>query len=132
MGRNFLVDFDILSPPKVTQPLCTQKSTNRFPVAPSLCAISFSWCGKIKSSPPPCKSRVGPQYFMLIAEHSMCHPGRPGPHGLGQEGSPGLADFQSAKSSGSSLLSPTSTREPDCRSSMRFLESFPYSGNVRT
>ena len=25
---------------------------------------------------------------MLIAEHSMCQPGRPGPHGLSQAGSP--------------------------------------------
>ena len=30
----------------------------------------------------------------------MCQPGRPGPHGDGHAGSPGLADFQSAKSSG--------------------------------
>ena len=28
----------------------------------------------------------------------MCQPGRPGPHGVGHDGSPGLADFQRAKS----------------------------------
>ena len=28
----------------------------------------------------------------------MCHPGRPGPHGEGHEGSPDLEAFQSAKS----------------------------------
>jgi len=28
----------------------------------------------------------------------MCHPGRPGPHGEGQEGSPGFEAFHSAKS----------------------------------
>jgi hypothetical protein len=31
----------------------------------------------------------------------MCQPGRPGPHGEGHAGSPGLAAFHSAKSSGS-------------------------------
>ena len=30
----------------------------------------------------------------------MCHPGRPGPHGEGQAGSPGLDDFHNAKSAG--------------------------------
>ena len=28
----------------------------------------------------------------------MCHPGRPGPHGEGHEGSPDLEAFQSTKS----------------------------------
>ena len=28
----------------------------------------------------------------------MCQPGRPGPQGLAQDGSPGLADFHRAKS----------------------------------
>jgi hypothetical protein len=28
-----------------------------------------------------------------MAEHSMCHPGRPGPQGEGHDGSPSLADF---------------------------------------
>ena len=40
---------------------------------------------------------------MLIALHSMCQPGRPGPHGLGQVGSPGAAACQRRKSSGSSF-----------------------------
>ena len=48
-----------------------------------------------------------------MATHSMCQPGRPGPHGEGQVGSLGLADFQRAKSSGSSLNSSTSTRAPE-------------------
>ncbi len=34
----------------------------------------------------------------LITLHSMCQPGLPAPHGESQLGSPGLADFQSAKS----------------------------------
>eukprot|EP00798_Chlamydomonas_sp_ICE-L_P028259 gene28261-31364_t len=33
--------------------------------------------------------------------HSMCQPGRPGPQGLGQEGSPGLAPFHNVKILGS-------------------------------
>jgi hypothetical protein len=31
-----------------------------------------------------------------IAEHSMCQPGRPWPHGLGQLSSPGYGAFQRA------------------------------------
>ena len=34
----------------------------------------------------------------------MCQPGRPVPHGDGHDGSPGLAAFHSAKSSGVALL----------------------------
>ena len=30
---------------------------------------------------------------MLIAEHSMCQPGRPGPIGVSQDGSPGFGPF---------------------------------------
>ena len=33
-----------------------------------------------------------------ITEHSICHPGRPWPHGDDQKGSPGLDAFHSAKS----------------------------------
>ena len=45
-------------------------------------------------------SKCWPRYFMLMAEHSMCQPGRPGPQGLSHDGSPGLDLFQSAKSPG--------------------------------
>ena len=41
-----------------------------------------------------------PRYFVAIAEHSRCQPGRPLPHGVSHDGSPGFALFQSAKSSG--------------------------------
>lgn len=47
---------------------------------------------------------VSPTISEAITEHSMCHPGRPLPHGDGQEGSPGLEAFQRAKSSGDRLL----------------------------
>ncbi len=50
---------------------------------------------------------------MLIAEHSMCQPGRPCPQGDGQDGSPGLALFQRAKSRTSSFsYSSSATRSP--------------------
>ena len=38
-----------------------------------------------------------------MQQTSMCQPGRPGPQGEGQDGSPGLDDFQSAKSDGCSF-----------------------------
>ena len=47
-----------------------------------------------------------------MVTHSMCQPGRPGPHGDGQVGSPGLAAFHRAKSSGFSLALSTSTLAP--------------------
>ena len=50
---------------------------------------------------------------MLIAEHSMCQPGRPGPISVSHDGSPGLGPFHRAKSRTSSLpYSSASTRSP--------------------
>ena len=46
-------DFDIFSASRLTKPLWIQQRTKGLPVAPSDWAISFSWCGKIRSSPPP-------------------------------------------------------------------------------
>ncbi len=65
-----------------------------------------------------------------MAEHSRCQPGRPGPHGVGQDGSPGLAPFHSVKSRGSRL--PTPADSPCCTSSRRWPDSWPYSGNELT
>ena len=48
--------------------------------------------------PPEWISMLSPNISDAITEHSMCHPSRPGPHGEGQEGSPDLEAFQSAKS----------------------------------
>lgn len=39
-----------------------------------------------------------PSTSLAITLHSICHPGRPGPHGESHAGSPGFDDFQSAKS----------------------------------
>ena len=60
-----------------------------------------------------------------IAEHSMCQPGRPLPHGESQAGSPSLACFHSTKSSGSCLPGSTSTRSPARRSSSDLPDSLP-------
>ena len=43
-----------------------------------------------------------------MAEHSMCHPGRPWPQGDAQEISPGLAAFQTPKSAAFFLPEPAS------------------------
>ena len=66
---------------------------------------------------------------MLMAEHSMCQPGRPSPIAVDQLGSPARAPFQSAKSRTSSLLySSASTRSPTrcCVGSRR--ARAPYAG----
>ena len=47
-----------------------------------------------------------------MATHSVCQPGRPGPHGDSQVGSPGRAFFHRTKSSGERFSSPGSTRAP--------------------
>ena len=87
-----------------TIPLCIQIRASGTPRAASVWAISFSWWGKTRSMPPPWMSKSAPSSFSAIAEHSMCQPGRPSPHGDGQAvSSSGLRAFQSAKSSGSSL-----------------------------
>ena len=55
---------------------------------------------------------------MLMAEHSMCQPGRPGPIAVSHDGSPGFGAFHSAKSRTSSLAySSASTRSPTRSSS---------------
>ncbi len=49
---------------------------------------------------PEWMSSLGPIVDDAMAEHSMCQPGRPRPHGDSHTGSPGLAAFHSAKSYG--------------------------------
>lgn len=46
---------------------------------------------------------LSPNIAEAMTEHSICHPGRPGPHGEGQKGSPGFDAFHSAKSAGERL-----------------------------
>ena len=84
----------------------------------------------MRSIPPPWMSKCGASDLPAIAEHSMCHPGRPCPHGLSQPRPSGSLAFHSAKSSGSRFTSPTSTRAPASRSSMLRCESLPYPGKA--
>ena len=95
-------DLAIFAPsPRPIIPWWAQARTKGLPGwAAQLWASSFSWWGKRRSAPPPWMSAPLGRCFSTIAEHSMCHPGRPGPHGLSHEGSPGLDAFQSVKSSG--------------------------------
>lgn len=114
-------DLLIFSPDMVTQALCTQKLAKSSPNALDW-AISFSWCGKIRSNPPPWTSKAVPRYLCAMAEHSRCQPGRPGPQGVFQLGSPSFAAFHMAKSRGSRL--PVSPSPSGCsRFSSLWLES---------
>ena len=109
----FPTDLDIFSSASCSIPLCIHTRASGLPRPASVCAASFSWCGKTRSMPPPWTSKSTPRYCSAIAEHSMCQPGRPGPHGESQlVSSPSLVAFQSAKSSGSSLRSAPSTPSP--------------------
>src|SRR2546423_13674756 len=94
------------------RPLCSQYLAKGLPVADSDCASSFSWWGKSKSIPPPWMSKVSPRSFIDMAEHSMCHPGRPLPQGESHAGSPALADFHNAKSAALRLPDPARSRVP--------------------
>ena len=135
----FPSDFDIFVLSRVTMPLCIHTWLNTgagssslptTPAAASAWAISFSWCGKMRSSPPPWMSNVSPRWRRDIAEHSICQPGRPFPQGESQTGSSapyfsGCAAFQSAKSSAYSFSSPGSKRVPSRRSSILRWLSLP-------
>ena len=97
-------DFDIFSPPIVSIPQCSHTRANPLPgSAHRLCARSFSWCGNSRSPPPPWMSNVSPRWRHAIALHSMCHPGRPRPHGLSHPGKSGVLGFHSTKSPASRL-----------------------------
>ena len=67
---------------------------------------------------------------MLIAEHSMCQPGRPGPSGVSHDGSSGFGPFHSAKSRTSALpYSSASTRSPTRSWSGSRRARRPYAGH---
>ncbi len=126
-------DLAIFSPPVRRCSPWHQIRTNGWPVAASLWAISFSWCGKMLSTPPQWMSNDSPSSAMLIAEHSMCQPGRPRPSVVSQPISSVPTPFHSAKSRASSLsYSSASTRPPAPATSpsARTPESLPYGGNA--
>ena len=134
MVKKFPSDFDIFSESTFTKPLWTQYRTNF--LSSDLCisqsqaaldwASSFSWCGNTRSWPPPWMSITGPRSFSIIAEHSMCHPGRPWPQGDSQVGSFGFAVFHRAKSAGFFFLLSTTTRSPARLSSWFLPDKDPY------
>ena len=97
-------DLDIFSPSMRTIAWCIQCRTNGSPVAASDWAASHSWCGKMRSEPPPWRSMVVPSSRRARAEHSMCQPGRPGPHSESQAGSSSADGCQRTKSRGLRLL----------------------------
>lgn len=66
----------------------------------------------MRSTPPVCMSNLEPQTSDAIAEHSICHPGLPAPHGDGQLGSPALLLFHNAKSFGDLFSAVSSDRSP--------------------
>ncbi len=55
-----------------------------------------------------CESNIAP----AIAEHSICHPGLPLPHGESHDGSPSLDCFHRAKSVGFFFSCVKSQRSP--------------------
>ena len=73
--------MDIFVPFIVRNLTWSQWLTKVFPVRLSVWAISFSWWGKVRSSPPAWMSMVSPIRQRLMTLHSMCQPGRPLPQG---------------------------------------------------
>src|SRR5438093_311322 len=93
-------------------------------------AISASWCGNISSVAPPWRSYCDPKCRIVIAVSSMCHPGRPLPHGLSPPGSPGFWALQSTKSPGGLFRSSMAIPAPAPRASTFCPLSLPQPENV--
>ena len=62
---------------------------------------------------------------VAITKHSVCQPGRPGPHGESHAGSPSLEGFHKTKSSGFFLKLATFTLLPAICSSLFLLDKEP-------
>ena len=79
----------------------------------------------------PNESKAFPRYFIDIAEHSICQPGRPLPKLAFQLGFPSFAAFHKTKSSALSLLySSTLTLAPVLSSRDFRPERRPYFLNL--
>ncbi len=83
-GRRCCPATSTSSRPSAAASRCASSTRAKRSPAASDCARSFSWCGKIRSRPPPCTSKSSPSCARAIAEHSMCQPGRPRPQGESQ------------------------------------------------
>src|SRR5690606_36930710 len=84
-GRKpFPADFDIRVPLTVNILVCIQYFAGCAWLQAWDWAISLVWCVAARSMPPPWMSNCSPRYLLLIAEHSICQPGKPTLHGDGQ------------------------------------------------
>jgi hypothetical protein len=72
--------------------------------------------------PPECISILSPRMALAMTEHSICQPGRPAPQGEGQEGSPGLEAFQSAKSEADRRPVFEVSAPEECESTNRYVQ----------
>ena len=83
----FSSECAILSPPaSTTRPACAQwRANGTLPVSDSLCAISFSWCGKIRSRAAAVDVDLVAERLARPSPSTRCaSPAGPRPHGLGQ------------------------------------------------
>ena len=120
-------DFDIFSSATRIIPLCIQMPRERHPAGGLGLGDLVLVVGEDEIDAAAVDVEVGAQELLpAIAEHSMCQPGRPSPHGDGHEvSSSALCAFQSAKSSGSSLRLAVPASSPWSISSGSRLESLP-------
>ena len=111
--RKFPSDLAILPPLICKCSPCIQMFASGTSNAASDCAISFVWWGLTRSMPPAWISNGCPRKCREMAEHSICHPGNPSPHGDGHRKICSLnlpvSLNQSAKSAGLCFSSSTTT-----------------------
>ena len=72
------------------------------PVATSAVRRDISWCGKIRSLPPPCTTNGAPRVSSAIALHSMCQPGPAPADGCPRPAPPAVRRATAAGRGGSS------------------------------
>ena len=101
------------------------RANGHSPVATWPSHAPISWCGKIRSEPPPETSNPGPRWRSAIAVHSTCQPGRPRPKGDSQDGSPGRSPRQSSQSSGLRLPARPGSPPRSAKSRRMVSSSYP-------
>ena len=126
-------DLAIFSPSTIRCSAWSQTSTNGSPVAASLCAISFSWCGKMLSTAPVWMSKCVAE-VLHAHRRALDVPARaaPGPRAKARTARPACAAFQRTKSLTSSFsYSSSATRSPRRACARSIPESLPYAGKGR-